>query len=90
MNSWIVRAEAEECRLLAVDLAGRPEEPFLLRLASAFEDLHVQPGWTTPDVAEREVRPNRFYIEGADERGCVCMHGISSRDPWSQKSWAAR
>ena len=25
-----------------------------------------------------------FYIEGPDERGCVWMHGTSSRDPWSQ------
>jgi hypothetical protein len=42
MKSWILGAEAEECRLLAVDLEGREEEPFLLRLASAFDDLHVQ------------------------------------------------
>ena len=26
-----------------------------------------------------------FYIEGPDERGCVRMHGTSSRDPWAQK-----
>jgi hypothetical protein len=25
-----------------------------------------------------------FYIEGPDERGCVWMHGTSSRDPWAQ------
>lgn len=25
-----------------------------------------------------------FYIEGPDERGCLWMHGTSSRDPWSQ------
>jgi hypothetical protein len=25
-----------------------------------------------------------FYIEGSDERGCVWLHGASSRDPWSQ------
>jgi hypothetical protein len=25
-----------------------------------------------------------FYIEGADERGCVWIHGTSSGDPWSQ------
>jgi hypothetical protein len=26
-----------------------------------------------------------FYIEGPDERGCVWIHGASSRDPWAQK-----
>ena len=25
-----------------------------------------------------------LYIEGTDERGCVWMHGTSSRDPWAQ------
>jgi hypothetical protein len=25
-----------------------------------------------------------FYIEGPDERGCVWMHGVSSRDRWAQ------
>lgn len=25
-----------------------------------------------------------FYIEGPDERGCVWIHGASSRDPWSR------
>ena len=25
-----------------------------------------------------------FTIKGPDERGCVWMHGTSSRDPWSQ------
>ena len=62
MNSWILSAEAEECRLLALDLAGRPEEPFLLRLASAFEDLHARPPWTTSDVAEREDRPSPLVL----------------------------
>jgi hypothetical protein len=34
-----------------------------------------------------EVEPEQevlFYIEGPDERGCVWIHGTSSRDPWSQ------
>ena len=30
---------AEECRKVAPEFRGRPEEPFLLRLASAFEEL---------------------------------------------------
>ena len=25
-----------------------------------------------------------FYIEGPDERGCVWMHGASSKDPWAR------
>lgn len=24
-----------------------------------------------------------FYIEGPDERGCVWMHGASSKNPWA-------
>jgi hypothetical protein len=42
MKTWILSAEAEECRLLAVELADRPEEALLLCMASAFDDLHVQ------------------------------------------------
>jgi hypothetical protein len=35
------------------------------------------------DPSEREQEA-LFYIEGPDERGCVWIHGTSSRDPWSQ------
>jgi hypothetical protein len=34
-----------------------------------------------------EHEPQRdalVYIEGADERACVWMHGTSSQDSWSQ------
>ena len=31
-----------------------------------------------------------FYIEGPDERGCVWMHGASSKDPWAQNLGPAR
>jgi hypothetical protein len=31
--------EAKSCREMASEFAGRPEEPFLLRLASAMEKL---------------------------------------------------
>lgn len=34
-----LRAEAERCRRSAQQFNGRPEQPFLLRLASAFEEL---------------------------------------------------
>jgi hypothetical protein len=33
------RGEAERCRRSAKQFDGRPERPFLLRLASAFEEL---------------------------------------------------
>lgn len=32
-------SEADKCRREAQQYVGRPEEPFLLRLASAFEEL---------------------------------------------------
>jgi hypothetical protein len=51
MRDWILTAEAEECRLLAAELSDKPEAPFLLRLASAFEDLHV--GKVNPAVFEK-------------------------------------
>jgi len=59
MESWIFGAEAEECRLLAVDLAGREEEPFLLHLASAFDDLHVQGRPIIQTVEKIETDPAR-------------------------------
>jgi hypothetical protein len=31
-----------------------------------------------------------FYIEGPDERGCVWMHGASSKDPWARNLGPAR
>ena len=38
-------------------------------------------GAVVNDDSEQEAL---FYIEGPDERGCVWMHGASSRDPWHQ------
>ena len=32
-------SEAVKCRVQAEEVAGKPEQPFLLRLASAFEEL---------------------------------------------------
>jgi len=34
--------EAKNCRRKAVSYAGLPEAAFLLRVAQAFEDLHVE------------------------------------------------
>ena len=42
MRDWILTAEAEECRLLATQLADKSEAPFLLHLASAFDGLHAR------------------------------------------------
>ena len=36
------REQAEKCRRQANEFAGRPEAPFLLRVASAFDDLAVE------------------------------------------------
>lgn len=33
--------EAQRCRLEAKALAGKPEAPFLFRIARAFEELHI-------------------------------------------------
>lgn len=33
------KEQAETCRKQACEFAGRPEAPFLLRVASAFDDL---------------------------------------------------
>jgi hypothetical protein len=42
MRDWILTAEAEECRLLAVELADKAEAPFLRQLVSEFDDLNVR------------------------------------------------
>lgn len=36
------REQAEKCRRQAGEFAGRPEAPFLLRVASAFDELAVE------------------------------------------------
>ena len=40
----IFREQAEQCRRQANEFAGRPEAPFLLRVASAFDELAIEPG----------------------------------------------
>jgi hypothetical protein len=35
------REQAEKCRKQASEFAGRPEAPFLLRVASAFDELAI-------------------------------------------------
>ena len=40
LSSWLLKAEAEHCRLLAAEFANRPEGPICVRLACAFDDLN--------------------------------------------------
>jgi hypothetical protein len=42
MRPEALARQAEECRKLAPELKGRPEEPFLLKLAAAFEELALE------------------------------------------------
>lgn len=37
------KEQAEKCRRQAGEFAGRPEAPFLLRVASAFDELAIEP-----------------------------------------------
>jgi hypothetical protein len=60
MLDWILTAEAEECRLLAAELADKPEAPLLLHLASAFDDLHV--GKVNLPPKERSMTPMSEFI----------------------------
>jgi hypothetical protein len=43
MSGPSLEEEAENCRRRALAYLGRPEAPFLLRVAKAFEDLARQP-----------------------------------------------
>ncbi|MGN6058033.1 MAG: hypothetical protein ACTHOI_05560 [Sphingomicrobium sp.] len=36
------KEQAEKCRRQAGEFAGRPEAPFLLRVASAFDELAIE------------------------------------------------
>ncbi len=56
MRHEILAREAEECRKLMPEFIGRPEEPFLLKLASAFEELALQ----------RDSRPNGPHSQNRD------------------------
>jgi hypothetical protein len=41
VNPQALASEAKQCRKLAPEFSGRPEQPFLLKLAAAFEELAV-------------------------------------------------
>jgi hypothetical protein len=38
----IFREQADKCRAQASEFAGKPEAPFLLRVASAFDELAME------------------------------------------------
>jgi hypothetical protein len=46
MHRETLTREANECRKRAREFFGRPEEPFLLKLASEFERLAKEPHLT--------------------------------------------
>jgi hypothetical protein len=43
VGAMMFREQAEKCRKQADEFAGRPEAPFLLRVASVFEELASEP-----------------------------------------------
>jgi hypothetical protein len=49
----LFKEQAENCRRQASQYAGRPEAPFLLRVASAFDELAVS---TNSDVIAHRAR----------------------------------
>ena len=46
------KEQAEKCRRQAGEYAGRPEAPFLLRVASAFDELAIRADGGTLAAAE--------------------------------------
>ena len=49
MRKISLKKEAASCRRMARDFAGRPEEPFLLRVANAMEELALVQAGVRPD-----------------------------------------
>jgi hypothetical protein len=48
------KEQAEQCRKQANEFAGRPEAPFLLRVASAFDELAIDPDSVTHPTRRRD------------------------------------
>jgi hypothetical protein len=46
--------EAADCRRAALEFPGRPEQPLLLKLASAFEELALVPKTEAPAIPLRQ------------------------------------
>lgn len=67
LSSWILTAEAEHCRLLAAEFAGRPEGLVSLRLAGAFDDLEAK--FNSPSYGWRSSVASRSCVIGRPVRG---------------------
>jgi len=52
-------AQAEDCRRHAADLDGKPEAPFLLRIAAHFEELATQ---STDRLAQESASAGRTGV----------------------------
>lgn len=49
------KEQADQCRKQASEFAGRPEAPFLLKVASAFEELEIDSGTARLIAAQRST-----------------------------------
>lgn len=56
------KQQAEDCRRQAVYYAGRPEAPFLLNVARAFDELAT----SEPLIPASAAEPRRFRPSPAD------------------------
>jgi hypothetical protein len=57
------KEQAEKCRRQASEFAGRPEAPFLLSVATAFDRLAVDSGAPTVAAAEnRRATGGRYTL----------------------------
>jgi hypothetical protein len=51
----VFKEQAENCRRQANEFSGRPEAPFLLRVASVFDELAIDRGVATAAGAEHRT-----------------------------------
>jgi hypothetical protein len=59
----LFKEQAENCRRQATQYVGRAEAPFLLRVASAFDELAVSADSSV--IAQRQGRKNRELASNA-------------------------
>ena len=56
----MMKEQAESCRRQANEFAGRPEAPFLLRVASVFDELAIDESARFPkDCESNIIRPRQ-------------------------------
>ena len=56
VGTMIFKEQAESCRKQASEFVGRPEAPFLLRVASAFDELALDDTATHLHAENRSVQ----------------------------------